>query len=126
MRPYTDPGGSSVYVPMLSKQTIMGILSVHAAPGNRYTVPQLVAGKRCEPCRHRPGEGMLLRKRPSEFRRRIRQRNKELDDFTYVVSHDLKEPLISVEGFSRILQSDYSGSFEAEGGNLASMGRAAT
>ncbi len=37
----------------------------------------------------------------------IERRNKELDDFTYVVSHDLKEPLISIEGFSRILYADY-------------------
>jgi light-regulated signal transduction histidine kinase (bacteriophytochrome) len=45
----------------------------------------------------------------------IEKRNKELDDFTYVVSHDLKEPLISVEGFSRILQLDYQDVIQAEG-----------
>jgi light-regulated signal transduction histidine kinase (bacteriophytochrome) len=39
--------------------------------------------------------------------REIEMRNKELDDFTYVVSHDLKEPLISIEGFSKILQLDF-------------------
>ncbi len=45
----------------------------------------------------------------------IERRNKELDDFTYVVSHDLKEPLISIEGFSRILQSDYNDVIQPEG-----------
>jgi len=45
----------------------------------------------------------------------IERRNKELDDFTYVVSHDLKEPLISIEGFSKILQSDYEGVISSEG-----------
>ncbi len=45
----------------------------------------------------------------------IERRNKELDDFTYVVSHDLKEPLISIEGFSKILQSDYQDIIQAEG-----------
>jgi len=45
----------------------------------------------------------------------IERRNKELDDFTYVVSHDLKEPLISIEGFSRILQADYHEIIEGEG-----------
>ncbi len=34
----------------------------------------------------------------------IAARNKELDDFSYVVSHDLKEPLISVEGYTSILR----------------------
>lgn len=45
----------------------------------------------------------------------IERRNKELDDFTYVVSHDLKEPLISIEGFSKILQMDYSDIIQGEG-----------
>ncbi|MDH4068985.1 MAG: ATP-binding protein, partial [Ignavibacteria bacterium] len=39
--------------------------------------------------------------------REIEHRNKELDDFTYVVSHDLKEPLISIEGYSKILLKEY-------------------
>lgn len=39
--------------------------------------------------------------------REIENRNKELDDFTYVVSHDLKEPLISIEGYSKILLKEY-------------------
>ena len=37
----------------------------------------------------------------------LQNRNKELDDFTYVVSHDLKEPLITVEGYSRVLLKDH-------------------
>lgn len=45
----------------------------------------------------------------------LENRIKELDDFTYVVSHDLKEPLISVEGFSKILQSDYQDTIGSEG-----------
>jgi len=37
----------------------------------------------------------------------IELRNKELDDFTYVVSHDLKEPLVTIEGYGKILQTDF-------------------
>ena len=44
----------------------------------------------------------------------ILYRNKELDDFTYVVSHDLKEPLISIEGFGKILLTDFQSSLSAE------------
>jgi light-regulated signal transduction histidine kinase (bacteriophytochrome) len=47
--------------------------------------------------------------------REIEKRNKELDDFTYVVSHDLKEPLISIEGYSKILLNDYSDRIDQEG-----------
>lgn len=45
----------------------------------------------------------------------IAERNKDLDDFTYVVSHDLKEPLISIEGYSRILLKDYRDRVDEEG-----------
>ncbi|MFN0158838.1 MAG: ATP-binding protein, partial [Bacteroidota bacterium] len=44
----------------------------------------------------------------------IEARNKELDDFTYVVSHDLKEPLISIEGYSKILLKDYKDKIDDE------------
>ena len=37
----------------------------------------------------------------------IERRNKELDDFAYVVSHDLKEPLVTIEGYGKILQTDF-------------------
>ncbi len=45
----------------------------------------------------------------------IENRNKELDDFTYVVSHDLKEPLITIEGYSKIVLKEYQERLDQEG-----------
>ena len=45
----------------------------------------------------------------------IEARNKELDDFTYVVSHDLKEPLIAIDGYSKIVLNDYRDVIDEEG-----------
>jgi len=45
----------------------------------------------------------------------IEARNKELDDFTYVVSHDLKEPLIAIDGYSKIVLNDYRDRIDEEG-----------
>jgi len=47
--------------------------------------------------------------------REIETRNRELDDFAYVVSHDLKEPLITIEGYAKILAADYAGRLDEEG-----------
>lgn len=38
----------------------------------------------------------------------ITRKNRELQDFTYAVSHDLKSPLVTIEGFTEILKEDYA------------------
>jgi signal transduction histidine kinase len=47
--------------------------------------------------------------------RELRQSNSELEDFTYVVSHDLKEPLRGIEAFSGFLAQDYGDRLDDEG-----------
>jgi len=41
-------------------------------------------------------------------------KNKELDDFTYIVSHDLKEPLRGVKAFTKLLMEEYSKKLDKE------------
>lgn len=45
----------------------------------------------------------------------LRRINQELEEFTYVVSHDLKEPLRTLEAFSTFLASDYGDVLQGEG-----------
>jgi two-component system sensor histidine kinase/response regulator len=56
----------------------------------------------------------------------LERRNEELDSFTYSVSHDLKEPLRTLEAFSQFLLEDYAGQLDEQGKDyLTRMGRAA-
>ncbi|MBT1706478.1 CHASE3 domain-containing protein [Chryseosolibacter indicus] len=46
---------------------------------------------------------------------KIKNLNNELEAFTYSVSHDLRAPLRSIDGYARILHEDYHNKLDAEG-----------
>jgi len=47
--------------------------------------------------------------------------NKELEAFSYSVSHDLRAPLRAIDGYTRILVEDYESKFDAEGKRICDV-----
>lgn len=54
----------------------------------------------------------------------LERSNKELDDFAYIASHDLKEPLRGISHYAQFLMEDYGDKLDAEGKDrLVTLGR---
>ncbi len=102
-------------IPLMAKDRVLGALDVFYRAPHTFS-PQLT--RLLELIGNQLGsaiENAKLYEETIQKSLEIERRNKELDDFTYVVSHDLKEPLISIEGFSKILQADYGDVISSEG-----------
>jgi PAS domain S-box-containing protein len=74
-----------------------------------------------------------IRKLNAELEQRVIERtaeltavNKELEAFTYSVSHDLRAPLRSIDGFSQALLEDYAEVLDANGQDYLRRVRAAS
>ncbi len=62
-----------------------------------------------------------LDQRVSERTAELEASNKELDAFSYSVSHDLRAPLRAIDGFTRILSEECAPQLDTEGQRLCSV-----
>jgi light-regulated signal transduction histidine kinase (bacteriophytochrome) len=72
-----------------------------------------------------------LKAHAGELEGKVRERtaaleaaNRELESFSYSVSHDLRAPLRAIDGYARMLDEDYAGRLDAEAQRLIGVVRA--
>jgi signal transduction histidine kinase len=127
--------GVHVYMvmPMIAGGELIGALSfggetahfpdVQMAIGREVATQLAIAvaqGRLYARIKHHANE---LEQRVSERTAELETANKELDAFSYSVSHDLRAPLRAVDGYARMLEEDYAGKLDVEGKRLLGVVR---
>lgn len=131
-----DPTRSYLGVPLLYKDESIGVISVQSDQPDAYTPEHvslletistqaaiaLVNARLYEDLQKELSERQQaeeeVRALNAELEKRVQQRTEELQSFTYTVSHDLRAPLRSINGYSRIFLEDYSANIPPEGRKL--------
>ncbi|MDK2831622.1 MAG: hypothetical protein PWQ51_1786 [Methanolobus sp.] len=128
---------SGFVVPLLIEGELMGILSLASDKPDFFTkeYQEIVTeiANQLAIAIHYSSLNDQVRKHAEELELRVAERtsqlqeaNKELEAFTYSVSHDLRAPLRAIDGFSRIITEDYEELFDDEGKRLFNVIRTNT
>jgi light-regulated signal transduction histidine kinase (bacteriophytochrome) len=139
---------ANLIVPLLQGQKLWGLLCIHQCAAPRQWQPieiefvthianhlgvalqhaELLAQLRAEIAERQQAEQRVqaLNQGLRQAVLELKAVNNELEAFSYSVSHDLRAPLRSIDGFSQALLEDYGGQLDPPGQDFISRIRAAT
>ncbi len=109
-------------VPLISQERLIGTLNLG------WDRPGTVASEHIEIAREVADSLAIaiqqarlheeVQRHAGELERRVAARTAELEAFSYSVSHDLRTPLLTIDGFARMLLEDYADKVDDEGQRL--------
>jgi signal transduction histidine kinase len=111
---------SYAVAPIRARHGILGTLSlVRSGPGRGYSKDDVTL---LQDLADRAGMAIETARLYDDLEQRVRERtaeletiNRELEAFSYSVSHDLRAPLRAIDGFTQAIKSDYADRLDDQG-----------
>lgn len=106
--------GVSLLVPVVLHHQTVGFLTVEWAQTRKISRREIELVRTMANLVSTAIENERLRQESARRTGELERVNDELEKFVYTVSHDLKSPIVSIQGFASILMEDYAESLDAD------------
>jgi|GEM_PF-1259276 len=128
---------SELCVPLMVDNAVLGVINVETIRSNAYTkadkqlletiaVQMALAIKQSKYQLQISEHAKELELKVTERTKKLQAANKELETFTYSVSHDLKAPLRGIDGYSKLLLDIYGRNLNDEAQSFLTIIRDST